>query len=376
MSDLKKLKALTENLTILYVEDSAVLLKRMSVFLNNIFKTVHQAVNGKEGLECYQRYKPDIVITDLNMPIMSGHEMIKNLKEMDPDANIIIVSAYSDTENLLESIHLGVIDFVPKPVDSNLLQEVLMKVATKVSQKTKKNIEVVEKEVPKNNENLLKKLDIVNKSHVPIEFINHYKGVPIFDNGHIKSIDKDSITVEVPFFQSLAIKYEGKTVLDSELLDNAIEATLEKVNAYNGTLKLKELKNLSFATNKRKQLTVEPDKYFAAVTKFNDEVLDTKVVLLSGDFISLVIDADEVKFMEGDGLDLEFNFDKVVDDQVVKKIKITTKGEVYIIDQRNVKQKTIMILFELESHDKSLLEAYIEKRRLDLIVEFKQFQKH
>jgi|GEM_PF-228606 len=376
MSDLKKLKALTENLTILYVEDSAVLLKRMSVFLNNIFKTVHQAVNGKEGLECYQRYKPDIVITDLNMPIMSGHEMIKNLKEMDPDANIIIVSAYSDTENLLESIHLGVIDFVPKPVDSNLLQEVLMKVATKVSQKTKKNIEVVEKEVPKNNENLLKKLDIVNKSHVPIEFINHYKGVPIFDNGHIKSIDKDSITVEVPFFQSLAIKYEGKTVLDSELLDNAIEATLEKVNAYNGTLKLKELKDLSYATNKRKQLTVEPDKHFTAVTKFKDDILDTKVVLLSGDFISLVIDADEVKFMEGDGLDLEFNFDKVVDDQVVKKIKITTKGEVYIIDQRNVKQKTIMILFELESHDKSLLEAYIEKRRLDLIVEFKQFQKH
>ncbi len=375
MSDLKKLKALTENLTILYVEDSAILLKRMSVFLNNIFKTVHQAVNGKEGLECYQRYKPDIVITDLNMPIMSGHEMIKNLKEMDPDASIIIVSAYSDTENLLESIHLGVIDFVPKPVDSNLLQEVLMKVATKVSQKTK-NIEIVEKEVPKNNENLLKKLDIVNKSHVTIEFINHYKGVPIFDNGHIKSIDKDSITVEVPFFQSLAIKYEGKTVIDSELLDNAIEATLEKVNAYNGTLKLKELKDLSFATNKRKQLTVEPDKHFAAVTKFNDEALDTKVVLLSVDFISLVIDADEVKFMEGDELDLEFNFDKVVDDQIVKKIKVTTKGEVYIIDERNAKQKTIMILFELESHDKSLLEEYIEKRRLDLIVEFKQFQKH
>jgi YesN/AraC family two-component response regulator len=100
MSDLVKLKNLTKNLSVLYVEDSAILLKRMSTFLNHLFKEVYQANNGKEGLESFKQNKPDIIITDLNMPVMSGHELIKNIKILDSNANIIVVSAYSDTENL------------------------------------------------------------------------------------------------------------------------------------------------------------------------------------------------------------------------------------------------------------------------------------
>ena len=58
MSDLVKLKGITQNLTVLYVEDSAILLKRMSTFLSHLFKEVYQAQNGKEGLESYKQNKP------------------------------------------------------------------------------------------------------------------------------------------------------------------------------------------------------------------------------------------------------------------------------------------------------------------------------
>lgn len=376
MSDLIKLKNITENLTVLYVEDSAILLKRMSSFLERIFKKVYHATNGQEGLESFKLLKPDIVITDLNMPVMGGHEMIKNIKEIDANSNIIVVSAYSDTENLLESIHLGVVDFVPKPVDSNLLQEVLLKVATKASQMSSiPSTNNAKENIIQTNEEIFKKLNIVYKSHNQIEFINHYKGVPILNKGIIKSMDTKAITVEVPFFQGLAIKYEGKTVLDSELFDNSIEAKLEKVNGHDGTIRLSDLRYLNLATMKRRQLSVEPGKSFSVVTKYKDKVLETKIQYLSVDSISLIIDNDELVFSEGDALHLEFEIKKTEDRHTLKPVKIFTEGEVYIIDTNNTKQKIIMILFELEHSDKTIIESYIEQRRLDLIVEFKQFKK-
>jgi len=374
MSDLVKLKGITQNLTVLYVEDSAILLKRMGTFLNHLFKEVYQAQNGKEGLESYKQNKPDIVITDLNMPVMSGHEMIKNLKQIDQNINIIVVSAYSDTENLLESIHLGVVDFVPKPVDSNLFQEVLLKVATKAAQEPINTISTNKVNTNLNDE-MFKKLNIVYKSHNQIEFINHYKGVPILNKGIIKAIDTNSVTVEVPFFQGMAIKYEGKTVLDSELFDKSIEAKLEIINGHNGTLKLCDLRYLNLATMKRRQISVEPGKSFSVVTQYKEEILETKVKHLSTDFISLVIDNDQLTFSEGDQLNLEFEIKRTENRHTLKPIKIVTQGEVYIIDTNNTKQKVLMVLFELDNNEKTILESYIEHRRLDLVVEFKQLNK-
>lgn len=376
MSDLIKLKNITENLTVLYVEDSAVLLTRMTAFLERIFKKVYQAENGKAGIESFKRDKPDIIITDLNMPVMGGHEMIKHIKEIDPNSNIIVVSAYSDTENLLESIHLGVVDFVPKPVDSALLQEVLLKVATKASQSVEDKVATHTTQNLQSDDEVLKKLNIVYKSHNQIEFINHYKGVPILNKGTIKSIDTKSITVEVPFFQTLAVKYEGKTVLDSELFDHSIEAKLERINGHDGTIKLTDLKYLNLATLKRRQLSVVPGESFSVVTKYREKILETKVQYLSIDFITLLIDNDELIFKEGDALHLEFEIKKTEEKHILKPIKIFTEGEVYIIDTNNSKEKIIMILFELEHHDKTILESYIEHRRSDLITEFKQLKQH
>jgi hypothetical protein len=255
------------------------------------------------------------------------------------------------------------------------LQEVLLKIATKANQSISTKIVSKDEDNSQSIEEMFKKLNIVYKSHNQIEFINHYKGVPILNKGVIKTIDTKSITIEVPFFQSMAIKYEGKTVLDSELFDTSIEAKLEKINGHDGTIKLCDLKYLNFAKMKRRQISVEAGKSFSVVAKYKDDILETKVQYLSADFISLIIDNEQVTFNEGAELSLEFEIKQTEDRHRLKPTKIFTKGEVYIIDTNNTKQKTLMILFELDNNEKTILESYIEHRRLDLVIEFKQLGK-
>ncbi len=109
--------------SILIVEDQHLILSFIKNILQKKVDTIYTAMNGKEGLELYKTHKPDIVLTDLQMPIMSGLEMIRSIREHDPDAKILIISAYSDTKYMLEAIDMGVNGFHIKPIDRDKLLE-------------------------------------------------------------------------------------------------------------------------------------------------------------------------------------------------------------------------------------------------------------
>jgi len=143
MINIQKLKKEAQGISVLVVEDSEPIRKQICRFLEKFFSYVFQAQDGIKGIEMYELNKPDIVITDLNMPRMDGHEMIKALKSINNSIPIIITSAHSNTNTLLESIHLGIVDFVPKPVDFELIQNALLKAITMIE--TKKTIETKDK---------------------------------------------------------------------------------------------------------------------------------------------------------------------------------------------------------------------------------------
>ncbi|MEA1914412.1 MAG: response regulator [Campylobacterota bacterium] len=132
MTDLKKLKAIASNSTILYVEDDDALRKSVCIYLDKLFAKVHSASDGQEGLLLYEKYPVDIVLTDIRMPIMDGLEMIQNIKTINENQNIIIVSAYSQISNFTKSIQLGVDGYILKPIDyeqmNNLLYKILLKI--------------------------------------------------------------------------------------------------------------------------------------------------------------------------------------------------------------------------------------------------------
>ncbi|MEA3290183.1 MAG: hybrid sensor histidine kinase/response regulator [Campylobacterota bacterium] len=103
--------------TVLYVEDDKKILKSFFDISESIFKKTHLAHNGKEGLDLYIKYKEsiDVVITDLNMPIMDGIEMIKQIRDINFEIPIIITSAYNDHVTLNKVINLNVDGFINKP---------------------------------------------------------------------------------------------------------------------------------------------------------------------------------------------------------------------------------------------------------------------
>ncbi|HEX2768848.1 MAG TPA: response regulator [Geobacteraceae bacterium] len=106
-------------ISILYVEDDPVTRNILCKMIPLKFPGIdfHSAENGKVGLELYKEHAPDIIITDINMPVMDGIKMAAEIKTLHPDAIIIIVSAYSDTNYLLNAIEIGINHYILKPID-------------------------------------------------------------------------------------------------------------------------------------------------------------------------------------------------------------------------------------------------------------------
>ncbi|MCT7541204.1 EAL domain-containing response regulator [Aliarcobacter cryaerophilus] len=120
-NDISNLK----NITVLYVEDEKDLREVTSSILQSFTKNQYIAANGQEGYELFLKHDSDIdlIISDINMPILNGLEMIKKIKDINKNVPIIVTTAFSNKEYLLEAIDIGVDKYVLKPVDvSKLLQ--------------------------------------------------------------------------------------------------------------------------------------------------------------------------------------------------------------------------------------------------------------
>lgn len=116
-------------LRVVLVDDEKVVLKGISAAIKREpdYELAGTAENGIDGLECIKSAKPDIVMTDIRMPGMSGLEMIRECKKLFPDTVYIVFSGFNEFKYVKEAIGLGVIDYVEKPVTLPKLKEVLKK---------------------------------------------------------------------------------------------------------------------------------------------------------------------------------------------------------------------------------------------------------
>ncbi|EAI0168261.1 response regulator transcription factor [Campylobacter jejuni] len=114
-----------KELIILVVEDEVKARESMINILSERFSKVIGAQNGDEGLKKFKKFKPDLVITDIAMPIMDGLDMAREIKEISDDVPIVVLSAYSEKEGLLRSIDIGIDKYLIKPVDIEELFKVL-----------------------------------------------------------------------------------------------------------------------------------------------------------------------------------------------------------------------------------------------------------
>ena len=112
-------------LTLLYVEDDEIIRKNAVEYLCDYFKEVYQAKDGLEALEVYQERKPDIIITDIEMPRLDGLAMAKKIRREDKTTPIVITTAFTDTEYLIQAVELQLIKYIVKPITSKKLNEAL-----------------------------------------------------------------------------------------------------------------------------------------------------------------------------------------------------------------------------------------------------------
>ncbi len=111
------LRRKTLNKSLLYVEDNDSLRSLKIDIFKDIFENVEYAINGLEGLEKYKKNNFDLVITDINMPVMDGLDMIEAINKINDSQPIIILSAYSEKEYFSRLKKIKFHSFLSKPIE-------------------------------------------------------------------------------------------------------------------------------------------------------------------------------------------------------------------------------------------------------------------
>ena len=114
-----------DDISILIAEDEEKLLHSMVEYLQLFFSNVYATNDGKSAYEVYKHKHPDIIIADIHMPHMDGLTLIKKIREKDRRTKIIITTAHSDKEKLLQAIELNLVKYLIKPVQSDILKTLL-----------------------------------------------------------------------------------------------------------------------------------------------------------------------------------------------------------------------------------------------------------
>lgn len=219
------------NLTVLIVENENDGKKIVQEVMRDKFEKVITAQNGDEGLKKFKKYNPNMVITDVSMPIMNGLDMAKYIKEISKDTPIIVFSANSEKETLLKAIDVGVDKYVLRPIDLD-------------------NFLVILEDVAKN------KIETANIIQVASGYsFNKIKRVLIRDGVEI------SLTKKELAFISLLIKRLGTLVLHDEIksvvwvgesvTEAAIRTFVKRVRDKVGSSFIKNVPGLGYKIDRR-----------------------------------------------------------------------------------------------------------------------------
>jgi len=124
------------------VEDEPFILKTIKQMIGNAnlnFEIVGDAYNGEVALPLIRDSRPDIVFTDIKMPVMDGLALIQNLRESNPDIVTVVISGFQEFDYARQSLQLGVYDYLLKPLSSQALENLLKRIHAQLKAKEKES---------------------------------------------------------------------------------------------------------------------------------------------------------------------------------------------------------------------------------------------
>jgi len=221
-----------KRLKVLLVEDEENLASLLKNAIGDSFYSFTIANDGQEGLEKFLQISPDIVITDIMMPKMTGLEMAKEIKAIDTTVPIIILSAYSEVDKFLNAIDIGVVKYLIKPFDPDELLEYIDSIEDKFESKL-----------------------IVLKDG----FSFNLSTKSLYKNNRFISLSKK----ENKFMELLLQDSKEKNIIDTKIIKNNLwedeEVSDERVRTFIRRLRAKTSKNLI--------QNIKGEGYFVSIAK-------------------------------------------------------------------------------------------------------------
>ena len=137
----------SDALRVLVVDDSPIIGRRIRMLLDQIgYRVVMTAENGREAIAAYQKCWPDVVTMDISMPVMDGLEATRNIIQMHPQANIVMVTSHRQKKMVLAALASGAKGYVLKPFQPKKVSEVIDQAYSRVVLKDKLDVEFVKRE--------------------------------------------------------------------------------------------------------------------------------------------------------------------------------------------------------------------------------------
>ncbi len=140
----EKFEIILNQSSILLAEDEQRVRESFKKVLMLYVDKVYTAADGEEAYELYKKHNPNIIITDIKMPKINGLELIKKIRQKNRDIPIIVTSAYTDQDFLLESIKLSLVEYVVKPIKERDLSRLLKECAQKLYEKSEKVVKLAD----------------------------------------------------------------------------------------------------------------------------------------------------------------------------------------------------------------------------------------
>lgn len=115
--------------TILLIDDEAHIRKYVGLILRGLGNpTIIEATNGQEGVAAYQRENPDLVLLDVNMPVMDGIETLTALKQVDPDCIVVMLTSLANRQTIEQASELGATNYIRKDASREEITQTLTEV--------------------------------------------------------------------------------------------------------------------------------------------------------------------------------------------------------------------------------------------------------